>query len=241
MLILKYVSNLIIKLFPFLLCISFAIGCSTERVIVGGAVGEAGALGSTPGHQLEQVYYLGVLDPQEQTPPTVYRITVKGQASSFSLMKFGSGWVHANLVDSLNTRMSFDNKSRGSLVQFEKESKEEMAAIKTGRRMVMFGPEGFREAPADHRLVIVMRASPEEYFQAMDSVLGEISQAQNELSQSEVKDVLIQTFFDIKSEQEKLKEIKFASELENARQLVKLEEQKLAIEKENVTKDPNGK
>jgi hypothetical protein len=238
--ILKSIDKPIIKAFLLLLCIPFANGCSTEGAIIGGAIGATAALGSTPGHQLEQVYYLGTFDPQEQVPPTVYRVTVKGQASSFSLMKFGSGWVHANLVDSLNTRMSFGNKSKDSLVKFEKGSKEETAALKTGRRLVMFGPEGFREAPADHRLVIVMGSSPEEYFQAMDSVLGDISQVQNELNENEVKDLFIKTFLSIKTEQEKLKDIKFASELENAQQQVKLEEQK-AIQSQKDAKEALGK
>jgi hypothetical protein len=36
----------------------------------------------------------------------------------------------------------------------------------------MFGPEGFREAPRDHRLVIVMGSSPQKFFSAVDSALG---------------------------------------------------------------------
>ncbi len=217
-------------------CIPFANGCSTEGQIIGGAIGATAVLGSTPGHQLEQVYYLGMFDPQEQVPPTVYRVTVRGQASSFSLMKFGSGWVPAKLVDSLSSRISFGDASKSNNAQFEKGTDEQMAALKTGRRMVMFGPEGFREAPADHRLVIVMGASPEEYFGAMDSVIGDISQAQSELSESEVKDVLLQTFLDIQSEQGQLKDLNHKFELENAQQQVMVVEQEVVTATQQVAK-----
>jgi hypothetical protein len=229
--IFKRIHASILKILLIVFCIPFANGCSTEGAIIGGAIGATAVLGSTPGHQLEQVYYLGMFDPQEQVPPTVYRVTVRGQASSFSLMKFGSGWVPANLVDSLNTRMSFGNASKSNTIQFQKGSPQEMAALKTGRRMVMFGPEGFREAPTDHRLVIVMGASPEEYFKAMDSVLGDISQAQSELSQSKVKDIFIQTVLSIKDEQGSLKDLKHKVELENARQQVRVVENKVVEER----------
>ena len=38
----------------------------------------------------------------EQVPPSVYRVRVKGQASFLSATKFASGWVPADLVDSLS-------------------------------------------------------------------------------------------------------------------------------------------
>jgi hypothetical protein len=220
--IFKLAPHLVIKTFLLLLSILITNGCA----VFGAAMGVTTFIGLTPGHQFEEVYYLGVFDPQEQVPPTVYRIIVQGKASSFSKMKFGSGWVPAQLVDSLNTNLSFGNASKSNLMEFEKGMEEEMTAPKTGRRLVMFGPEGFREAPpADHRLVIVMGASPEEYFQAMDSVLGEISQIKHELIESEVKYIIIRTFLDIKTEQEQLKDIKFASELENAQQQLRVVEQ----------------
>jgi hypothetical protein len=222
--IFKWARHLVIKFFLLLVSILITNGCA----VFGAAIGVTTFIGLTPGHQLGQVFYLGVFDPEEQVPPTVYRITVRGKASSFSKMKFGSGWIAAKLVDSLNTRISSDNASKLDVVQFQKGSTEEMAAFKAGRRLVMFGPEGFREAPEDHRLVIVMGANPEEYFQAMDSVLGEISQIKQELIGSDVKDILIQAFLNIKTEQEQLKDIKFASELENAQQQLRVAEQNKA-------------
>lgn len=44
----------------------------------------------TPANEIEQIYYLGVFDPQEQLEPMVYRVRVHGQASPISGMKFGS-------------------------------------------------------------------------------------------------------------------------------------------------------
>ena len=51
------------------------------------------------------------------------------------------------------------------------------AALETGRRMMLFGPEGFRAAPADHRLAVVMASDPSAFFEAIDSALGQLSAA----------------------------------------------------------------
>ena len=48
-----------------------------------------------------------------------------------------------------------------------------------GRRLMQFGPEGFRSAPKDHRLVILMGASPETVEQAFASALGSVALAAN--------------------------------------------------------------
>ena len=53
---------------------------------------------------------------------------------------------------------------------------EEKSAL-TGRRLVMFGPEGFREAPKDHRLVVVMGSDPSAFFGAVDRALGTVAEA----------------------------------------------------------------
>jgi hypothetical protein len=45
----------------------------------------------------------------------------------------------------------------------------------TGRRLIMFGPEGFREAPKNHRLVVVMGSNPDKFFSAVDEALGEVA------------------------------------------------------------------
>ena len=49
---------------------------------------------------------------------------------------------------------------------------------------MMFGPEGFREAPANHRLVVVMGADPSAFFEAVDQTLGVIAQATQGISKA---------------------------------------------------------
>ena len=56
----------------------------------------AATLGSmTPNADLEQTYYLGSFDPQDQIPPAIYRIRVRGQSSLLSTVRFASSWVPA--------------------------------------------------------------------------------------------------------------------------------------------------
>ena len=101
-----------------------------------------GCLSRAPTSEIQQVYYLGVFDPLEQVPPTVYRVTVHGQASAISAMRFASGWVPAHLIDSLQSRVTQDMDSGDVGVS----GGENLSRIKTGRRLIQFGPEGFREA-----------------------------------------------------------------------------------------------
>lgn len=164
--------------------------CTTQEALIGGTLGVTIVGGTIPSHEIEQVYYLGVLDPQEQLPSTIYRVTVRGQASAISTMKFGSGWVPAQLIDSLSTRVGFDPDT-GTIGFKGGEKKDELAQLKTGRRLIMFGPEGFREAPANHRLVIVMGASPEAFFNAIDETLGTVSRVRAEQLNTEVKNQLL--------------------------------------------------
>ncbi|HQR16172.1 MAG TPA: hypothetical protein PKW52_13355 [Nitrospira sp.] len=50
-----------------------------QNIALGAAITTAvGAV--IPGHDIEQVYYLGSFDPQEQIPPALYRVRVRGQA-----------------------------------------------------------------------------------------------------------------------------------------------------------------
>lgn len=133
--------------------------------------------GVTPNGELEQVYYLGVFDPQDQIPAMMYRVRIRGQASVLSNTKFASGWVKAELIDSLASRVAFDKDKDGKMtLGVKRADDDETGAIQAGRKLVMFGPEGFREAPKDHRLVIVMGASPESFFSAIDQSLGLIAE-----------------------------------------------------------------
>lgn len=150
-------------------------GCATPTQTAGLAMGGVTLFGArTPAQELEQIYYVGVFDPEEQIPPTVYRLTVRGQASAFSQTRFASGWVPAGVIDSLNGRVGLEATGNGE-VQFAQTNSAYNAQLKTGRRLMMFGPEGFREAPADHRLVLVMGADPRKFFEMMDGAAASIS------------------------------------------------------------------
>ena len=168
------------------LFIGISWSCSTPGETVA-AAGAAGLLGArTPGADLEQVYYLGVFDPREQLPPTIYRVTVRGQASILSTTKFASGWVPAEMVDTLSSRLSFD-KDSNKLTIDRGEGENEGVELDAGRRLVLFGPEGFREAPSEHRLAIVMGSSPEAFFDAIDKTLGAAMAVQAAATPTEVE------------------------------------------------------
>ncbi|MEI8030606.1 MAG: hypothetical protein WCH35_12570 [Comamonadaceae bacterium] len=151
-------------------------GCTTATKTNLSLVGGTAVLGHTPTTNIGQTYYLGVFDPHEQLPPTIYRIRVQGQASALASTQFASGWVRADLVDSLSGRVDLDNKGLVSLSE-DVTNKVQLSEDKNAlnRRLVMFGPEGFREAPKGHRLVIVMGSSPGTFFNAVDQALGVVA------------------------------------------------------------------
>ena len=155
-------------------------GCATPLLtagaVISGIYGTAalGALAPTPASEISQVYYLGSFDPQGQIPPSIYRITVHGQASLFSSTKFASGWVPAMLIDPVGSevRVSFD-KDKGNLL-LTSPTEEVKTPHLSGRRLVLYGPEGFRESPQDARLIIVMGADPSALFAAFDKVQADL-------------------------------------------------------------------
>lgn len=175
---------------------------SFEKNVALGVVGVTLLGAQAPTHEIEQIYYFGTFDPQGQLPPQVYRIRVHGQASIISRTKFASGWVRASLIDSLGTTVGFQGKS--DRVTISKGSDEELAAIQTGRRLVQFGPEGFREVPKDHRLVVVMGSSPEAFFEAIDTALGAVSEVRAEQRNSALTRKLFEALVELKSERESL-------------------------------------
>lgn len=150
-------------------------GCATPTG-TNSLLGSAGvaALGHTPSTHIVQTYYLGVFDPREQLPPTIYRVRVQGQASALNWTKFASGWVRADVVDSLSGQIEADRSGIKVGGQGNGLSKE-LDKSQLNRRLVMFGPEGFREAPKDHRLVVVMGSNPEGFFSAVDRALGVVA------------------------------------------------------------------
>lgn len=201
-----------IRLYSILLA-GCLVGCANSTEYAWMGAGTTAYLSQAPANEIEQVYYLGVFDPQDQVPPTIYRLTVRGQASALSQMKFGSGWLHSSLIDSLETKASFSRDSdRASIEKPSAFSKSDDSlhaqGLKTGRRLVLFGPEGFREAPKDHRLVIVMGASPDKFFGAMDQALSFVNVIESDPIDPEVVRKIIVTREQLRSDQQRLLELK---------------------------------
>ncbi|MBI5330556.1 MAG: hypothetical protein HZB71_08090 [Betaproteobacteria bacterium] len=151
----------------------------------------------SPSDDILQTYYLGVFDPTEQIPQTVYRVRVRGQANMLSRTHYASGWVPASLVDTLN---SADVSKLGSAA-----AGSPFAGNYRNRRLVMFGPEGFREAPKDHRLVIVMGSNPEDFFNAVDSALGSIAEVQLDSDTSHLRQALLEGWVNALRQEQRLK------------------------------------
>jgi hypothetical protein len=197
---------------------SLVLACLVASGLVGcGSAGGNFLLGAglvtgfgaeAPSQELEQVYYLGIFDPQEQVPEAVYRLTVRGQASVYSGMRFSSGWVPAKFVDSLSTQIgSSDDPTTRPII--DKGDAELLANLKPGRRMMLFGPEGFRESPGDQRLVIVMGASPEAFFKAIDLSLGALAQAQAQRLPAQMAQNVGAAMLKAKAQQDALNALKF--------------------------------
>ena len=177
----------------------FHTGCATNWQTTALGVGAATAVGAySPANEIDQMYYLGEVDPQGQMPPAFYRIRVKGQASFISGTKFASGWVPAALIDSLGSKLSIDQNT--GTVSGTAAVKELHSVMTPTRTSLLFGPEGVREAPKDHRLVVVMGTSPEKFFKAIDSVLGDLSSAQAEKTNNELNKELLKALSDLRVE-----------------------------------------
>ncbi len=161
-------------------------------------------LSSMPGHEIEQTYYIGVYDPHDKLPPAFYRVRVHGQASIMSSARFGSGWIRSELIDSLNADIKFNQKGGPMKMQ---EGELGNVELEPGRRMMMFGPEGVRSVSASHRLVIVMGASPEDFFSGMDKVLGNLSSAKVDLAQGEGRARIERLGQELKAERRRMQDI----------------------------------
>jgi hypothetical protein len=180
-------------------------GCNTtEQNIALGVLGATFVNSRSAGSEIEQIYYLGVFDPQDQLPPTVYRVRVHGQASTFSFTKFASGWVRADLIDSLGTNVAFEKNGTQAKIT----PADDLASIQTGRRLVMFGPEGFREAPKGHRLVVVMGSNPEEFFKAVDISLGVVAEAKADARNQALDRALFEALVQMRAERDSLETVR---------------------------------
>lgn len=195
------------------LLLSLLPGCGSKASDVALAVGAVvvapvALIGAkAPTDEIAQTYYLGVYDPQGQLPPSIYRVRVQGQSSFLNTTKFASGWVHASLIDSLGTEIAFNEQNGGLRIQ--PVGSDNDASMETGRRLMMFGPEGFREAPADHRLVVVMGADPSAFFEAVDQTLGVLAQATQGLDSSKLRDALFEELIRLKSERQELNDLAY--------------------------------
>jgi len=183
------------------------LACNTPGGVIAGVAGTATIIGSqTPTQSIEQTYYVGLFDPDEQLPPAVYRITVRGQASAISSMRFASGWVPAAVVDGLGSRLDFDDQGRVRADGDEPDGKDAKPASVPvpGRGLMMFGPEGFREAPRNHRLAIVMGSSPQAFFDAVDLSLRTVVQVQQEQLESAESQKILGELYRLQQESEAL-------------------------------------
>lgn len=160
--------------------------------------------GQAPTQEIEQVYYLGIFDPQEQLPPAVYRITVRGQGSLISQTRFASGWIPSAIADTLTSQLSFGPdgpRNTGS-------SMSGVQGIANGRRLLLFGPEGFREAPKDHRLAIVMGSDPSEFFDAISAGLSAVAEVKSEGADAKAMGEVLGELSRLRSESTRLRDLR---------------------------------
>lgn len=182
-------------------------GCDTiahrnQGILAAGVV----AASVTPSFDLEQTYYLGSFDPAGQLPPTLYRIRVRGQSSMLNQTKFASSWVPAEVVDALTGSASLNTKS-GAITIGKDSDNPGFNINESGRRLMQFGPEGFRSAPKGHRLVILMGASPETVEQAFASALGSVAMASNGASGNAVDREALKALLDMGRDKARLQAI----------------------------------
>ena len=195
----------------FVSIIVFTLSCVASGCANLNVAQEAGivtAMGArSPTNEIQQIYYLGVFDPREQVPPTIYRVRVSGQASQISNVKFASGWVPAPIADSLSGQITF-GANGGINIESDDNSS---TTLLEGRTMMAFGPEGYRKAPKDHRLVIIMGQSPEDYFAAVDTTLGTIAKVRDANQHNVLTRKLLATVASLDSDQQRLDAIRLSA------------------------------
>lgn len=177
------------------------LGCDTESVVYG-TIASTLVGARSPTNEVEQIYYLGVFDEQEQLPSQVYRVRLRGQASAISFTKFASGWLPAEVVDTLGTSVGFNKGS--NTVSVTRDPSIANEGVPTGRKLILFGPEGFRKAPKGHRLVVVMGSSPETYFEAINQSLGSIAAVTQRQAPAVSDRELFQALVRLKAERDRL-------------------------------------
>lgn len=181
---------------------SCASGEKNTQLAIGTSLLTAGT--KFPSAEVYQVYYLGVYDPINQIPPTFYRITVRGQASFFSDMKFASGWLPAEAIDSLTQGVTFKQETQSPYAEISNGG-EKITSLR--RKFVLMGPEGVRENPDNHRLAIIMGASPKNFLAAVDSAMGEILQVNQIEQNSELRTKLTQALMQLAKNRNELSKL----------------------------------
>lgn len=123
-------------------------------------------LAACASQDFQQTYYLGVYDPNEEVTQQLYRVTIVGDAKWYSNVKYASGWAPAEAVDALTGTVT-PEKAR---IKISGEGGD--VRLPPGRSLVLYGPEGFRVVPQDHRLVLVMSSDPSEFFKQVQLIAG---------------------------------------------------------------------
>ena len=195
-------------------------GCETTGGTVAAVAAATSAYAArSPSSELYQIYYLGIFDPTGQLPEAFYRVTVRGQASALSGVDFQSGWVPAVFVDSLGAQLQLQpaGASNGGPPPLAEVTRSpapagQEAAFKVGRRLVLFGPEGFREAPKNHRLVILMGADASKFFNAVDTALGTVAGVEVARNNDELRATLFQALAALAEDRRRVAELEVAAE-----------------------------
>ena len=180
-----------------------AMSVAHRNQLIGGTGIVAGSL--FPSTDVEQTYYLGSFDPRSQLPPAIYRIRVRGQSSFLNRARFASSWVPAEVVDALTGSLDIDSKN--GKVSVSQDDTTKVSLEGAGRGLILFGPEGFREAPRKHRLVVIMGASPEDVEQAFSSALGSVAKVKFGQSGGSLDRELFSLMLDLGKERDQLKAI----------------------------------
>lgn len=196
-------------------------GCTLTDKITGGVAGGTLVLAQAPSQELVQTYYVGIFDPQDQVPQAVYRIRLRGQSSFLSQAKIQAGWVPAPVADSLTTSFSLfasqaakPGEGGGGALAVDPSTRIDPVTLsgpdrnRLNRRLLVFGPEGFREAPSDNRFVVVAGSSPEAFFQAVSETLGEVASARDGAGTRVLRADLLQALTDLSADRRVLETLK---------------------------------
>ena len=194
------------------LCVVGLAGCSGLEVaqknsLYGAAIGLAAV---TPSADVEQTYYLGSFDPRDQLQPAIYRIRVRGQSSILNRTRFASSWVPAEVVDALTGSVQINTEKNNSGDVTLKRNDPDGVHLESGRKLVMFGPEGFRPAPKNHRLVVILGSNPEDVESAFASALGTVAKVRFGRSGAALDRDLFSMLLDLGQEREQLKALSAA-------------------------------